>query len=82
MSPPSLARERRAFENAAIEAALDYRNVVCGMDTAAGDHTAGKITVEEFIERSVHAHTDSISAASTQTSPGMQRLLKFPRLRQ
>lgn len=32
------------------------------MDTAAGDHTAGKITVEEFIERSVHAHTDSISA--------------------
>jgi hypothetical protein len=60
--PASLARERRAFENAAIEAALDYRNVVCGMDTAAGDHTAGKITVEEFIERSVHAHTDSISA--------------------
>ena len=60
--PASLARERRAFENAAIEAVLDYRNVVCGMDTAAGDHTAGKITVEEFIERSVHAHTDSISA--------------------
>lgn len=60
--PVSLAQERRAFENAAIEAALDYKDVISGMDAAARDHAAGKITIEEFIARSGHAHTDSISA--------------------
>jgi hypothetical protein len=59
--PAALARDRRAFENAAIEAALDYREVISGMDTAASDHDAGKITIEEFIGRSTRAHTDSIS---------------------
>lgn len=61
--PASLARERRAFENAAIEAALDYREVIRGMDIASREHAAGEIPIEEFIGRSNQAYTDYLDAS-------------------
>lgn len=71
--PASFAGERRAYENAAIEEALEYVNVVRGIDTAALDHAAGKLTDDEFIARAVQASSDSLTRVDTNTDTSVAR---------
>lgn len=59
-APPSLAEEWRAYQNAAIEEALEYRKLVHGLDAAAKDAAAGNLTDQEFIARATRIHTDSL----------------------
>jgi hypothetical protein len=58
----SLARKRRSFENAAIEAAFDYTELMRGINTAFHEHIAGSMTAKELVAQSVRSHTDTITA--------------------
>ena len=71
--PASFVDERRVYLNAAIEEALEYINLVRGIDSAARDHVEGKLTDEEFVARAVQASSDSLSRADTNMDTSVTR---------